>query len=416
MNITVVCDVLGKENNGTTTAAMNLIRSMKAKGHHVRVVCPDPERKGEKDFFVVPQYNLLFLKKYLQKNGVSLAKPVKKTLEEAIEGADVVHMLIPFMLSRSALKICRAKGIPVTAGFHCQAENFTSHIFLKDSRLAAKLVYHNFYNRFYRYVDAVHYPTRFICDIFENETAPTNHYVISNGVHKRFKPLENKNCEKKPDEPFTIVFTGRYSKEKSHKVLIDGVAQSKYSDRIRLVFAGSGPLEEKLKKYAAKKLVNQPEFRFFSRDKLIEELHNADLYVHPAEIEIEAIACLEAICSGLVPVIADSPRSATRYFALDEKNLFRFNDPADLAAKIDWWLEHPEERRKRSDEYSEMRGQFDFDNCMDQMERMLYETAAKKRRTGSRGNGYAADEFAEAGLSEGYFPGEELTAEVAANG
>ena len=38
MKIAIICDVLGKENNGTTVAAMNLIRSLKAKGHEVRVV------------------------------------------------------------------------------------------------------------------------------------------------------------------------------------------------------------------------------------------------------------------------------------------------------------------------------------------------------------------------------------------
>ena len=72
--------------------------------------------------------------------------------------------------------------------------------------------------------------------------------------------------------------------------------------------------------------------RFFSRDEMLRVINSADLYVHPAEIEIEAIACLEAISCGLVPVIADSPRSATRFFALGERNLFHFNDPADLAA------------------------------------------------------------------------------------
>ena len=46
MIIAVVCDVLGEENNGQTVAAMNLIRFLKEKGHEVRVVCPDEERKG----------------------------------------------------------------------------------------------------------------------------------------------------------------------------------------------------------------------------------------------------------------------------------------------------------------------------------------------------------------------------------
>lgn len=45
VKITIVCDVLGEENNGTTIAAMNLIRSLKAKGHNVTVVCPDESRR-----------------------------------------------------------------------------------------------------------------------------------------------------------------------------------------------------------------------------------------------------------------------------------------------------------------------------------------------------------------------------------
>ena len=36
MNITIVCDVLGEENNGTTLAAMNLIRALRGKGRRRR--------------------------------------------------------------------------------------------------------------------------------------------------------------------------------------------------------------------------------------------------------------------------------------------------------------------------------------------------------------------------------------------
>ena len=54
MVITVVCDVLGEANNGTTIAALNLIRSMRERGHTVRVVCSDQNRKGEEGFYIVP--------------------------------------------------------------------------------------------------------------------------------------------------------------------------------------------------------------------------------------------------------------------------------------------------------------------------------------------------------------------------
>lgn len=46
MNITIVCDVLGEENNGTTLAAMNLIRALRAKGHTVTILCPDAQKQG----------------------------------------------------------------------------------------------------------------------------------------------------------------------------------------------------------------------------------------------------------------------------------------------------------------------------------------------------------------------------------
>ena len=46
MNVTIVCEVLGKANNGTTVAALNLIRSLKEKGHNVKVICPDADRGG----------------------------------------------------------------------------------------------------------------------------------------------------------------------------------------------------------------------------------------------------------------------------------------------------------------------------------------------------------------------------------
>ena len=153
-------------------------------------------------------------------------------------------------------------------------------------------------------------------------------------------------------------------------MLIDAVKQSRYSKTIQLVFAGEGPLKDKLKKYS-QTLENPPVFEFFSRQDMVRMINSADLYVHPADIEIEAISCLEAISCGLVPVISDSARSATRYFALDEKNLFSCNNSRALAEKIDYWLDHPDEKAARSKEYVGYTKQFDYDICMDRMEQMI---------------------------------------------
>lgn len=377
MIITIISDVLGQENNGTTIATMNFIRSLKQKGYEVRVVCPDQDKKGLPGYYVVKTYNLgRFLNRYVEKNGVSLAKANKKVLYEAIKDADAVHIIMPFSLGRAAARIAKKLDKPITAGFHCQAENFTSHIFMMNFGLANNVAYRIFYHNVYKYCDCIHYPSQFIRDTFEKRVGKTNGYVISNGVNRDFVKVDIDKPEELNDK-FVILFIGRYSKEKSHPVLIKGVKKSKYENRIQLIFAGTGPQKEKLEKLS-QGLTNKPIMKFYSRKELIKVINYSDLYVHPAEVEIEAIACLEAIACGLVPIISNSKRSATRYFAISEKNLFNCNDSDDLARKIDYWIEHPEEKRKMSNEYLGYTKKFDYDNCMNGMEMMILDAIKRK--------------------------------------
>lgn len=383
MKILIVCDVLGKENNGTTIAAMNLIRFLRASGDEVRILCADQDKVGQENTYVVPNIYLGKIVTYiLKKNDVNLAKPVKKTIEQAMVGVDIVHVLIPFALGCAAAKIARSKGLPVTASFHCQAENFTSHIFnTMNSKLVNKTVYQIFWNKLYKYVNAVHYPTDFIRKVFEQTVNHnTNSYVISNGVNDRYIKKEVVRA-KEFKEKFNILFIGRISKEKSHPILLKAVAKSKYKDNIRLIFAGQGPREKQVLALAKKLDLEPPTMKFYSREDLVTVINSCDLYVHPAEIEIEAISCLEAITCGLVPVISNSKRSATNAFALSDKNLFEYNDPEDLANKIDYWIEHPEEKKLCSAEYLGYTKIFNQDECMKKMRNMLLTYAKEENHT-----------------------------------
>lgn len=372
----IVCDILGEKNNGTTLAATNLIDYLRSKGHEVRVVCCDKDKNNLENYYVTPTLNLgKFCNKILEKNGVTPAKADESVLRKAIEGSDVVHLLIPFFLARRAAKIAKELNKPITASFHCQAENVTAHVFMMNFPLANTLVYKNFYKHVYQYCDIIHYPTTFIRDVFEKETHKTNAVVISNGVNEQFyKDVPSNRISDK----FTIVCTGRYSKEKAQHLLIKAAAKSKHRDDIKLVFAGAGPYENSLKKLSAKHGTDA-EFRLFPRDELLSLLHGADLYVHTAIIEIEAIACLEAIVSGLIPVINNSPRSATKAFALDGNNLFKLNDTNDLAAKIDFWYEHPELIKEYKARYKSIIGNFDQKECMHKMEEMLLSAIEMKK-------------------------------------
>lgn len=368
MKICIVADVLGEPNNGTTLACLNLINYLQSRGHGVRVLCSDSDKRGLGGYYIVPTMSLGPINPYLEKNGVALSKPDKMVVRAALDGVDVCHLMTPFALARCALKICREKNIPVTAGFHCQAENISSHLKLMNARLANKAIYHNFYRTFYKYVDAVHYPTQFIKDTFEGSVhRTTKGYVISNGVNDIFKKQDV------PKTAYQVLFIGRYSKEKSHDTLLRAVAKSRYRDKIKLVLAGQGPRCAHLKRLAKKLKLENVVMRFYSRDELVKVINESALYVHPAKIEIEAISCLEAIKCGLVPVISDSSLSATPAFALSEKNLFKCGDADSLAARIDYWFDHPEEMKHCSEKYLGFTEQFGQSACMEKMERMLEE-------------------------------------------
>lgn len=375
MKITIVTDVLGTANNGTSLAALNLINTLKQKGHEIRVVCPDENKIGVPGYYVLPKYNFGFLNKYVKRNGVVVAKCDPEIIEEACKDADIVHSLLPFSAGRAAVKYCLKHHIPITSGFHAQAENITSHLFAINNKLANFIAYKNLWHHYYKYVDSIHYPTQFICDLMNKyKYIGPKSYPISNGVQSN---LFFKKDVTKPDnfkDKFVIIMSGRFSHEKNQIMLLKAVKNSKYESKIQIILAGDGPTKEKLYKYSIKNLTNTPIMRHYEHESLSDVLNTCDLYVHTSIAEIEAISCLEALACGLVPVISDSSKSATSKFSLRKESSYNHKSVKDLTNKIDYWIEHPQERKKASIEYIEFAKQFDFNICMDKMEEMLFET------------------------------------------
>ena len=207
-------------------------------------------------------------------------------------------------------------------------------------------------------------------------------HPISNGIQSEFleagkefidhgRPAKSAELEGK----IVITMVGRLSGEKRQDVLINAVPYSKYADQIQLVFAGKGP---KYDEYVAlgEKLANKPMFLYLSKEELIHHLGMTDLYVHASDMESEAISCIEAFATGLVPVIANSDVSATPQFALDGRSLFKPGDPKDLARAIDYWLDHPNERKYIGELYYQSAKRYTLENSVTQFEEMLQEEIA----------------------------------------
>lgn len=374
MRILVVCDVFGETNNGTVVAQNNLIGAMRKRGHEVRILCADRSSEGKEGVFVCPNLNVGPFNSYVKKEGVTLPKPKREVIERAMEGVDVVHAMQPLLLGTKAAEVAYEKNLTLTAGFHTQAENVSAQFKLMGWDGLNKTLYKFFWKSLYRYCDAIHYPTLFIRNIFEeNIRIHTNGYVISNGVLPLFRKIPEVRRNPRWEGKFLIVFSGRLAEEKNQAQLLRAVSLSEHEDLIQVVLAGDGPLKEKLQKMG-QKLSHPPVIRFFSRPEVVELMNQADLYVHPAIADLESISCLEAICCGALPLLSDSPKAAVSEYARSPRCVFRADSDEDLARRIDWFIEHPQERAKIRALYSDFSTNYNFERCMDRMENMFLES------------------------------------------
>ena len=373
LKILIVADVLGEKNNGTTITITRLIDGLEKLGWEVLVV--SPQAVDKKNYYVLKKRNFFVFNNYVQKNGVVLAVPDKILLTNLIKKVDIVHIALPFKTGKMALKICKKLGVPVTAGFHCPAEAFTAHIGLKNFKLLNYLIYRRYYNQFYKKIDVVHCPTKLLAESLKKKGYKNNFAIISNGVSNNF--VSNKKA--KPHQlkdKFCILYVGRLSNEKRHKLLVDAVSKSKYNKKIQLIFAGDGPLKQKLIKQS-KKLFNQPIIKFMSGEELNNMYNMCDLYVHCSDIETEGISCLEAICCNLVPLISDSARSATKEFALTKDNLFQAGSVISLKNKIEFFIENMQRLNYLKNLYKNYGDNFKIELCIEKMDKMFKDEIKK---------------------------------------
>ncbi|MBD5631642.1 MAG: glycosyltransferase family 4 protein [Clostridia bacterium] len=363
MKIVMVIDLVDLKTNGSVMTALRFVNGLKERGHEVITVAIGAD--GENDCPVDEKYVPL-VTEVSAKNQIKFGKFDRDKIKKTFEGADIVHFIFPFNLEKKCKKLADEMGIPNTAAFHVQPENFSYNMHLGHFKPVVDFIYFFFRTYFYKNFQRVHCPSQVIANALKKHKYKAELYVISNGYDKSFIPPVTRT----ENEKFEIVMVGRLSPEKNQQVIINAIAKSKHKDNVHLTLLGNGPKKKKLEK-SAKKLGVDISFDFLGRDELIKKLQASDLYIHSAKVETEAIACIEAIACGLVPVISDSKLSATPQFAIDERSLFKNNNAPSLAEKIDYWYENKDERLKMSGLYAEEAKKYSLENSIIKAEKMF---------------------------------------------
>ncbi len=178
MRITVVCGApCGKK--GSQIAAMDLIDAMRSRGHEVTAVCSDTDNADIEGCIVLSGRGIW--SSGFDKHDISaLSESVNSSLELMIADSDVVHIMAPTAIGRTALRYCMRHNIPVTAGFYAEVTSSHRRALAGNVRLVGRTVYRMRYNSFYRYADAVLYPSRLCRSLLERAaSAETNGFVLS---------------------------------------------------------------------------------------------------------------------------------------------------------------------------------------------------------------------------------------------
>ncbi len=380
MKILFVIDTFDTSNNGTSISAQRFAEELRKNGHEVKILCADEQPDENK--FLLKEYKVPLFNPLVKKHGFSFADVIGDSMDiikSAVDWADVVHCFMPFALEMRASAYAQEIGKPCTGAFHIQPENIWSSVGLGKVDWIQTTTYKSFQNWLYYKFRHIHVPSQFMKNMLEERGYKAKIHVISNGIKDDFLVAGHRNTkEERPKKSpeyegkILVMMVGRLAGEKRQDVLINAVAQSKYADKIQLVLAGKGPLREQYEELG-KQLKNPLKFVYVGTAELIELLSQCDLYVHASDMESEAISCIEAFATGLVPVIANSTLSATPQFALDGRSLFLPGNPKDLARAMDYWLDHPSEKRYMERLYAKSAKRYSLANSVRLFEQMLQE-------------------------------------------
>ena len=383
MKVLFVCNNAYNPGNGLSASARNTISQLRKHGVDARLMAVrNPDSSGPQPDFPLEHFIFPIFEPVIRANGFCYAKIDRKLIRKAVEWADVVHFEEALFLENAVRKVAVELGKACTATFHLYPHNIVANLNLGKNRLLNSILLRNWKRIVFDHCSDVQCPTESVKDFLQKNCFKARMHVISNGIH-----LPEKKVVAKPVEPgpaVDILCIGRLALEKSQETLLDAMRYCRNAGRIRITFAGKGPKE---KRYAVKagKLYKEGvlkypvTFGFYSGSELAEIARNSYLYIHCAWVEVEGLSCLEATREGLVPVIGQGELVGTTTFALTEESIYPVEDSRALAQRIDWWIEHPQERNRMAQLYADAARNYDIEKSTEQLADMFHMAMEAKR-------------------------------------
>lgn len=354
LTIVMGCDTFAPDVNGAARFSERLAAGLVARGHDVHIVAPNQQYRRTPPRTEVIEGEPMTVHRlpavrwpphdWLRFVWPWRSKHYARKVLDSVK-PDVVHIQSHIVIGRGLARQARKRGIPVVATNHVMPENildFTTLPPLLD-KLFFKLAWDDA-KRTFDMSRAVTTPTRKAADYLESTIDIDNVIPVSCGID-----ASNYAADLSPRDAHRVLFVGRLTREKQIDKLLRAVAALEQGLDVHVDIVGGGDQRGHLETLA-EQLGIRSRVTFHGRveeEELRRMYSRASVFAMPSIAELQSIATMEAMASGLPVVAADA--MALPHLVHDGENGYLFDPTSvdDLVAKLSRVLTAPPEERQR---------------------------------------------------------------------
>ncbi|MFS0865855.1 glycosyltransferase [Microbacterium sp. 179-B 1A2 NHS] len=342
LTIVIAADTFAPDVNGAARFAERLSAGLAERGHRVHVMTPSVTHRAHGVFTEVIEGQPITVHRlpgwrwyphdWLRFVLPWMAKHYSRKLLDEVD-ADVVHSQSHIVLGRAMTRIARQRGIPVVATNHVMAENILDFTLLPERlyRVFLKLAWDDA-ERTFKMSRAVTTPTRRAAQFLERTIDVSGVVPISCGIRKsNYTPDLSVRPERR-----RVLFVGRLTTEKHVEVTLEAIA--KLVPDLDVVFdvVGGGDQRRNLEQTVQRLgLTGRVTFHGrVSEEELRAAYTRADVFAIASVAELQSIATMEAMASGLPIVAANAVALPHLVHEGENGYLFEPGNTEELADKL----------------------------------------------------------------------------------
>jgi len=341
LKILIGCDTFAPDINGAARFAERLAAGLVQRGHDVHVVAPNQKYRRTAPATEVIEGEPMTLHRlpsvrWAPHDWLRFVWPwrskhyARKVLDRV--KPDVVHIQSHIVIGRGLSRIAHQRGIPVIATNHVMAENILDHTtmpkFIDD--IVLKLAWADA-KRTFDLTRAITTPTRRAADFLERTVEVKDVIPVSCGIDRT-----QYTAVKGPREKHRMVFVGRLTAEKQVEVILDAMTKLDPALDVQFDIVGGGDQRKSLERLTGELgLSDRVTFHGRTTDEELRALlTRASLFVIASIAELQSIATMEAMASGLPIVAADAVALPHLVHHGENGYLFEPGNADELAARL----------------------------------------------------------------------------------